>query len=81
MKNVCYFINFDYNLTMVEFHTKNFSFFKILKFQGFGPKNVIFELFFVQSDLFKVKILKNYFIQLNLSKRFIKSTQMWWFCP
>jgi hypothetical protein len=48
LNNVCYFINFDYNLTMVEFHTKNvnFSFFKILKIQGFGPKNVSFELFF-----------------------------------
>jgi hypothetical protein len=23
MNNVCYFINFDYNLTMIEFHTKN----------------------------------------------------------
>jgi hypothetical protein len=49
LNNVCYFINFYYNLTMVEFPTKNvnFSFLKILKIQGFGPKNVSFELLFV----------------------------------
>ncbi len=49
INNVCYFINFDYNLTMVEFHTKNvnFSFFKILKFKDSVLKTYLLSYIFV----------------------------------